>query len=593
VEQTIEHSLLHHNTDYINENPSEALQARERFFRTLIGQTTDLIFILDAVGTYRFASPSHSRVLGYAPEDLLGRNIFELLHPVDLADAFPILVGAFQSSDTTIQFELRLKQADASWISLECVGHNCLHDPAIEGLVVTAHNITQRKAMEEQLRHLALHDALTGLPNRLSLQDHCTQAISNAEQIGGEVALLILGLNRFKQVNDAFGHYFGDLLLQQIGLRLSQIINNVEVVARLGGDEFAILLPVANSAYAQQMIEKVHSVLKEPISVGDYLLYTEVSIGGALYPEHGRDARALLQHADVAMYSAKRVHERSAFYDASRDQDTLRRLTLIGALPSAIANNELQLYYQPKVQVSTMQVYGAEALVRWISPVYGLIPPDQFIPLAEQTGLICPLTQWVLETAVRQCRRWLDVGLQLSIAVNISAWNLRETELPDTIAELLERYHVLPQLLRIEVTESAVMTDLDKALDVLDRIKKLGIPISVDDFGTGQSSLAYLKRFPIDELKIDLAFVRHMATNEVDAAIVRSTILLAHSLGLKVVAEGVEDQVALDLLDSYQCDTIQGYFLSRPLPVQNFEKWVQGWEEGPLSHHVTRHVSVV
>jgi EAL domain-containing protein (putative c-di-GMP-specific phosphodiesterase class I) len=227
---------------------------------------------------------------------------------------------------------------------------------------------------------------------------------------------------------------------------------------------------------------------------------------------------ALLQHADVALYTAKQAHERSAFYEASHDQDALRRLTLIGALPSALANNELQLYYQPKVQVSTMRVYGAEALVRWISPSYGLIAPDQFIPLAEQTGFIRPLTQWVLETAVQQCRRWLDIGLHLSIAVNISAWNLRETALPDTIAVLLERYHVSPHLLRAEVTESAVMTDLDKALDVLDRITKLGIPISVDDFGAGQSSLAYLKRFPIDELKIDLSFVRHMATNEVPEA---------------------------------------------------------------------------
>jgi diguanylate cyclase (GGDEF)-like protein/PAS domain S-box-containing protein len=556
----------------------EALQARERLFRTLIEQTTDLIFILDAVGMYRFASPSHSRVLGYAPEDLLGSNIFELLHPVDLADAFPILVGAFQSSGTTIQLEMRLKRADDSWIILECVGHNCLHDPAIEGLVLTAHNITQRKAMEEQLRHLALHDSLTDLPNRLSLQEQSTQAISHAAQVAGKVALLVLGLNRFKEVNNAFGHHFGDILLQQIGLRLSQTISNAELVARLGGDEFAILLPVANPAYAQQVIEKVHTVLKEPISVGEYLLPAEVSIGAALYPEHGTDALTLLQHADVAMYSAKQVHERSAFYDASHDQETLRRLTLMSALPSALANHELQLYYQPKVQVSTMRVYGAEALVRWISPDYGLIPPDQFIPLAEQTGFIRPLTQWVLETAVQQCRRWLDVGLQLSIAVNISAWNLREAALPDTIAALLEWYHVSPHLLRIEVTESAVMTDLEKALDVLDRIATLGIPISVDDFGAGQSSLAYLKRFPIDELKIDHAFVRHMATNQVDATIVRSTILLAHSLDLKVVAEGVEDQAALDLLASYQCDTLQGYFLSRPIPVQDFEKWVQGWE---------------
>ena len=393
------------------------------------------------------------------------------------------------------------------------------------------------------------------------------------------MGLLFLGLSRFEEVKDGFGHHFGDMLLQQIGVRLNQVVKSGEIVARPGEDEFALLLPTADQTYAQQVIEKVHAVLKEPISVGEYPLHTEVSIGAALYPEHGKDALTLLQHANVAMYTARQSHARAAFYEASHDQETLRRLTLMGALLPAIAHNELHLYYQPKVHVSTMRVYGAEALVRWISPLYGFIPPDQFIPIAEQTGLIQPLTQWVLETAVRQCRSWLDAGLELSIAVNISAWNLRETALPDTIAALLEQYDVPPHFLRVEVTESAVMTDLDKALDVLDRIATLGISLSVDDFGAGQSSLAYLKRFPIDELKIDLAFVRHMATSEVDATIVRSTILLAHSLDLKVVAEGVEDQAALDLLASYQCDNIQGYFLSRPIPVQDFETWVRYWQQ--------------
>ena len=548
----------------------EALQARERLFRALIEQTTDLIFILDAVGMYRFASPSHLRVLGYAPEDLLRVNIFGLLHPVDLPEAFSILAGAFQSSGTVIQIELRLKRADDSWITLECVGHNCLDDPAIEGLVVTAHDITQRKAMEEQLRHLALHDSLTGLPNRVSLQDSITLAIESAEQSASKGALLVLGLNRFEEVKDAFVHQFGDTLLQQISLRLNQAVHSDEIVARPGEDEFALLLPKADPAYVRRVIENVHTALKEPICVGEYPLHIEESIGVALYPEHGTDALILLQHADVAMYKARQAHERSAFYEASHDQDTLRRLKLMGALLPAIENNELQLYYQPKIQVSTMRVYGVEALVRWISPSYGLIPPDQFIPLAEQTGLIRPLTQWVLETAVQQSRVWLDAGLELSIAVNISAWNLREAALPENIATLLKQYHVSPHLLRIEVTESAAMMDLNKALDVLARIANLGISISVDDFGTGQSSLAYLKRLPVDELKIDQAFVRHMATNEVDASIVRSTVLLAHSLDLKVVAEGVEDQAVVDLLASYQCDTIQGYFFSRPLPVQDF-----------------------
>ncbi len=380
MEPTIEQSLVHRDVDYSNENLSvadvispygkelvplihtesdikdrvlaeETLHARERLFRTLIEQTVDLIFILDAVGMYRFASPSHLQVLGYVPEDLLGSNILELLHPVDLAGTFPILVGAFQTSGTTIQLELRLKRADDSWITLECVGRNCLDDPTIEGLVVSAHNITQRKAMEEQFRHQALHDALTDLPSRLSLQNHSIQAMSNAEQVASKVALLVIGINRFKEVNNTFGHHFGDILLQQVGSRLSQAISNAELVARLGGDEFAILLPAANLAYVQHIIKKVHSVMKEPINVGEYLLHTEVSIGAALSPEHGTDAITLLRHADVAMYSARQMHEPSAFYEASHDQDTLRRLTLIGALPSAIANHELQLYYQPKVHL--------------------------------------------------------------------------------------------------------------------------------------------------------------------------------------------------------------------------------------------------
>jgi len=556
----------------------EALHARERLFRTLIKQTTDLIFILDPVGMYRFASPSHMHVLGYASEELLQMNIFALLHPVDLPEAFSTLAGAFQQSGTLIQLELRMKRADESWVTLECVGHNCLDDSAIEGLVVTAHDITQRKIMEEQLRHLALYDSLTDLPNRVSLQDSLTQALERAEQTAGTVALLVLGLNRFEEVKDAFGHHFGDSLLRQIGLRLIHTVQNGDIVARPGEHEFALLLPMADTASARRVMENIYTALKEPICVGEYPLHVEVSIGVALSPEHGTDAPALLQHAHVAMYKAKQAHERVAFYEASHDQETLRRLTLIGALLPALENNELQLYYQPKVQVPSMRVSAAEALVRWISPKYGFIPPDQFIPLAEQTGVIGPLTHWVLETAIRQCRDWLDAGLQVNVAVNISAWNLREVALPENISALLQQYRVPPHFLRIEVTESATMTDLNTSLEVLARIAHLGISISIDDFGTGQSSLAYLKRLPVNELKIDQAFVRHMATNEVDATIVRSTVLLAHSLDLKVVAEGVEDQAVVDVLASYQCDTIQGYFFSRPLPVHDFEMWVRDWE---------------
>ena len=560
----------------------KALQSREQRFQSLIEQTTDLILILDAIGMYRFASPSHLRILGYAPEDLVGTNILGLIHPVDLPNTFPALVGAFQERNSIISFEVRMRHANGSWVILECTGRNCLDNWAIEGLVIDAHDITERKAMEEQLRRSASYDALTNLPNRISLQEAMAQAITLAGHAKSTFALIIVGLNRFKEINNMFGHESGDVLLQQIGLRLSQEVSTTEMVARLEGDEFAILLPGADRDYTQQIIETVDEALKKPLNVGEYSIYVEVSIGAVLYPEHGLDSLTLLRHADIAMYMAREIHTSAAFYETQHDQSIGLRLALAGALPQAITGNELQLYYQPKVDVETMQVQDVEALIRWISPVHGFISPDQFISLAEQTGSIHALTQWVLETAIQQCRTWLQAGLGIAIAVNISVWNLRDALLPEKISALLTRYDVPPHLLSIEVTESAVMTDMEKAIDVLRRIADLGIAISVDDFGTGYSSLAYLKRLPVNALKIDQSFVRNMTANEADTIIVQSTIQLAHNLGLKVVAEGVEDQLALDLLRTYGCDTVQGYFFSRPTPSRDFEKWVWNWQQKAL-----------
>ncbi len=552
----------------------KALQTREHLFRTLTENASDLVLILDATGIYRYASPSHQSILGYTAEELLGTSIFSLFSAEDLAQAFTTFSEAITTNELA-RHKCRLRHANGSYITVEYVGHSCFDDPAIEGFVINARDVTERTAMENMLRYQASHDTLTDLPNRITLQECLAKAIVEAApgktDTAGEVALLTMDVDRFKEINDTFGHHHGDRLLQQLGMRLRNAVNDTATVARLGGDEFALLLPTANGTSVQQVIAKIGTILEEPFFIEDLPLQIQVSIGVALYPTHGVDALTLLRRADVAMYCAKQAHLDYVVYDSTYDTYNSRRLTLMSALRKAIFNNELELYYQPKVEMQTGTIHSVEALVRWQHPEFGFIPPDQFIPHAEQTGLIVPLTRWVLETAARQCSKWLHTGLELSIAVNLSMWDLRELTLPNTIGALLERYTLPPHLLRVELTESVVMHDVERTLDILQQLSMLGIQISVDDFGTGYSSLAYLKRMPISELKIDRSFVMNMTNVEVDATIVRSTIAMAHSLGLKVVAEGVEDEQTWHLLANFRCDLAQGYYMSRPISPQDLE----------------------
>ena len=557
---------------------AQTLLASERRFRALTENASDLVLILDATGIYRYASPSHQKILGYTPEELLGTSIFNLFTTEDLPAALASFTDAIKTN-TMVRRKCRLRHSNGSVRTIEYVSRNCFDDPAIEGFVINGHDVTERTVMEKMLRYQVSHDTLTELPNRTTLLECLEQAISGAKRTqresNSEVALLTMDLNSFKEINDTFGHHHGDMLLQQLGIRLRSVVTENDTVARLGGDEFALLLPLSDNTRVEQTIAAIDSILEEPFVIEDLPLQVQASTGVALYPTHGSDALTLLRHADVAMYTAKHAHLGHMLYDSAQDTYSPRRLALMGALRKAIPNNELTLYYQPKVEIATGKVQSVEALVRWQHPEFGFIPPDQFIPLAEQTGLIIPLTLWVLETAARQCSDWLRVGLELSIAVNLSMWDLRELTLPNTIGALLERYALPAHLLRVELTESVVMTDVERTLDILNRLSKLGIQISVDDYGTGYSSLAYLKRMPITELKIDRSFVMHMANTDADATIVQSTVAMAHSLGLKVVAEGVEDEKTWCLLADFQCDTAQGYYMSRPISSQDLENWVR------------------
>src|SRR4051812_10543658 len=385
--------------------------------------------------------------------------------------------------------------------------------------------------------HQALHDALTGLPNRVLFRDRIQQAVRAAERRDGGAAVMIMDLDHFKEVNDTLGHHHGDGLLQEVAERLKTTLRSADTVARLGGDEFGVLLPdVAGVEDAQAVARVLQSALREPFVVDGLTLEIGGSIGIACHPDHGDHVEVLIQRADIAMYSAKEAGRGFALYEPRQDHYSPRRLSLAGELRSALESGELALHYQPKADVVTGRIIGVEALVRWNHPRHGLLGPEEFVPIAEQTGLIVPLTRWVLAAAMRQCRAWQEQGYELSVAVNLSARSFLDTALAVDIPQLLELHRIEPTLLELEVTESTIMLDPARVTTTLERLSELGLRLSIDDFGTGYSSLANLKRLPVDMIKIDKSFVLEMATEHSDAAIVRSTIELAHNLGLQVIA---------------------------------------------------------
>ena len=425
-----------------------------------------------------------------------------------------------------------------------------------------------------RLRHQATHDTLTGLSNRAELHEHGARALANAGRDGSLAALMLIDLDRFKEVNDTMGHEQGDRLLVDVAARLRQLLRGDDILARLGGDEFAVLAVVPHRGAVGEVATRLHRALALPFDVGGVAIELGASIGIALQPDHGEDVSTLLRHADVAMYEAKRAGSHIETYSTARDPYSAERLKLLGELRHALDHDELVLHFQPKVALSSGSVIGVEALVRWEHPERGLLGPHEFLGLAERTGLIGDITRWVLDAAVRQCAAWRRAGIELPVAVNLAAANIVDTTLPESVAHILQRWEVPGRLLECEISEDTVMGDPRRAGDVLERLRELGVRLSLDDFGTGHSSLSYLKRLPLDEVKIDRSFVIGMADDPSDAAIVRSTIDLARHLGLEVVAEGVETSEVLDVLAALECDVAQGFLLSRPLPAAEFDGWL-------------------
>ena len=446
--------------------------------------------------------------------------------------------------------------------------------PAVERELREARVRRERDQAEEMIRFLAYHDPLTALPNRTLLQDRLQRAILDAQRENRPLAFLLMDLDRFKEINDTLGHHRGDQLLQQVGPRVQNLLRGSDTVARFGGDEFAVLLPHTGEEGAMETAQKILKALAPPFTIDNLPIHVEASIGIALYPEHGAGSENLIQRADVAMYAAKRTGSGCLFYAPEQDQHSPRRLALMGELRQAIERNQLFLHYQPKISLITARIVGVEALVRWQHPEYGCVPPDQFIGPAEQTGLIHPLTQWVLDTALRQCRAWREEGLDIRVAINLSVRNLQDPQLPAQVAERLQTYGLSSDRLDLEITESAIMADPARALQVLTGLEQLGVGLSIDDFGTGYSSLGYLKKLPVDTIKVDKSFVMDMVSDESDTAIVKCAIAFGHNLGLKVVAEGVENRETWNRLAALGCDSAQGYYMSRPISPAELPRWL-------------------
>ena len=533
----------------------QELRSNEAHLRAVLDNVAEGIITVREDSSIASFNPAAERIFGVAAGDVIGLDIRQFLDSVNAGETTAYRNGGSAFPVDLSVGEMRLDQEHL--------------------LIYSVRDITLRKRAEAALEHQALHDALTDLPNRVLLHDRLQQAIRIAQRNGTSLALLVMDLDRFKEVNDTFGHHTGDLLLEQLGQRLGVVLRSSDTIARLGGDEFAVLLPTASVDDATQIAARLLQVLEQPFALGGLQLEIDASIGIALAPDHGSDADTLLRRADVAMYVAKRGNTGFALYTVDQDQHSPTRLAMVGELRRAIEHNELSLYFQPKVSPDKGRIVCAEALVRWQHPRHGLLGADEFVPIAEQTGLIRPLSRWVLNAALRQCNRWRREGLDLGVAVNLSMRNLHDPEITDLIRQALARWGLPGECLTIEITESSLMADAAHAMEVLTRLRTMGVSISIDDYGTGYSSLAYLKRLPVHELKIDKSFVAHMAVDESDAAIVRSTIGLAHDLGLSVVAEGVEDQKTWDLLAALGCDVAQGYFITRPLPPRGLNEWLE------------------
>jgi diguanylate cyclase (GGDEF)-like protein/PAS domain S-box-containing protein len=551
------------------------LQETAERTRAVLDNVADGIMTTDESGNIEFFNRAAQRLFGYRLAEAHGQNARMLMAEPYRNDFVSHLNIYLRPGKHPVSVsgsrDLWGQRKDGSTFPMEFRASEMLLDGE-RRFVGILHDISEQRAQKEALEYQSLHDPLTGLPNRTLFNDRLRQAIVVGHRERTSLVLLIMDMDRFKEVNDSLGHHVGDLLLQQVALRLAAILRQSDTVARLGGDEFAVL-PAGGTDLngGSRAAQKILQALEHPFVVDGRNIDVGASIGIAHWPDHGEDAETLMRHADVAMYTAKRGKRGYAVYAPQQDEHTAAHLALIGELRHAIGHDDLLLHYQPTVALGSGKATGVEALVRWQHPKRGLLPPGQFIPAAEETELVQPLARWVLNHGLRQLRSWADAGLRIELAVNLSAWNLHDPEFPDITADLLDTWGVEPSRLKLEITESSIMQQ--SAIDTVTRLSALGVSLSIDDFGTGYSSLAYLKRLPVNEIKIDKSFITAMMADSASVSIVRSIIELGHNMGLKVVAEGVENAEPWDTLVALGCDLAQGNFLCPPIPAADLTRW--------------------
>lgn len=549
-----------------------------RPFRSLVEHIADLILVVDADGKITYASPASKPVLGYEPEDLTRQPADNLIHPEDLerftagssrcAEATHAVVGPFQ---------IRAHHRDGTWRWLELSLCNELADRKVRGLVVTAHDISGLKSTEIDLTHGATHDALTGLPNRALLLDRLEMAVSRGKRRPVSLAVLFCDLDGFKLVNDTLGHAAGDIVLVAVARRLLRVVRPEDTIARFGGDEFVMCCEgVVTESDAMALAGRVRKAITEPVNVGDRQVFVTASIGVRLLDAGTHTVDDIIGDADAAMYQAKSEGRGAVvtFRESLRDH-TRRRFELESDLHRALDRGEFRLYYQPTVSVCDGSTVGVEALVRWEHPEHGLVPPSEFIGVAEETGLIVPIGEWVLAEACAQLHRWHAAGSsRLTMSVNVSPRQLRTPDLRELVAHTLAEAEVDAGKLCLEITETVVMDNPSVSIPTLWSLKDLGVRLAIDDFGTGYSSLGYLRRFPFDELKIDRSFVADLGRDAEATAIVTAVVHLARALDLETVAEGVENEEQKEQLALLGCERAQGYLYSRPLPAPDLGPWV-------------------
>jgi diguanylate cyclase (GGDEF)-like protein/PAS domain S-box-containing protein len=559
----------------------------EERLRSVVGSIPGVVYrcACDESWTVEYLSDQIQDLVGYPASDFVGssvRTYDSIIHPDDLAYVVEEVSDALErNSSYSLEYRLIHVSGEIRWVAEH--GRPVLGPDGRKlktvGVIldITRQKVAEksREIVEHRLRNQALHDSLTGLPNRTLFHASAVRAISEAQRNDSELAVFVMDLDGFKEVNDALGHVSGDRVLTEIAHRLQEVLRESDSIARFGSDEFAVLVTQARRAQVLEVVRRVREAVERSIDLEGLPVNLGVSIGISAFPRDGADVDTLLRCADTAMYLAKDTDLGYAFYDASVDTRAATHLGLIGDLRHAIGDQELVLHYQPKIAVRSGQVVGVEALVRWHHPVRGLMMPSEFVPVAKETSLIKELTLHVIDEAGRQWRAWADEGRRLPIAVNLSLRDLVDPGFPGEVAALIGKWRMPATMLKLEVTESAVVEDPKRTEDVLERLGAMGLRFSVDDFGTGYFSVAYLKRLPIDEIKIDRSFVAAMTVHEEDEIIVRSTIDLGHALGLSVVAEGVETRSVMERLVPFGCDVAQGYYLGRPMPPDEFEIWLE------------------